>query len=92
MHVCIYIYIFFQLYIYKKNLHFFQGYGKNLWLMQGMFRANGGRGYVKKPKFLCDGDLSFRPNEVKKILKVDWKSNKKAAILSCHSHDHILIN
>ncbi|KAI3682127.1 hypothetical protein L2E82_50159 [Cichorium intybus] len=47
-----------------------QGYGKNLWLMQGMFRANGGCGYVKKPKFLCEGGLSFHPNEVKKILKV----------------------
>ncbi|KAK1434840.1 hypothetical protein QVD17_00594 [Tagetes erecta] len=47
-----------------------QGYGKNLWLMQGMFRANNGRGYVKKPKFLCEGDPTFRPNEVKKILKV----------------------
>ncbi|KAK9059564.1 hypothetical protein SSX86_020268 [Deinandra increscens subsp. villosa] len=47
-----------------------QGYGKHLWLMQGMFRANNGCGYVKKPKFLCEGDPSFRPNEVKKILKV----------------------
>ncbi|KAJ0738074.1 putative phosphoinositide phospholipase C [Helianthus annuus] len=47
-----------------------QGYGKNLWLMQGMFRANKGCGYVKKPKFLCEGDPTFYPNEVKKILKV----------------------
>ncbi|CAN1221694.1 Phosphoinositide phospholipase C 1 [Linum grandiflorum] len=29
-----------------------QGYGKHLWTMQGMFRANGGCGYVKKPDFL----------------------------------------
>ncbi|OWM87425.1 hypothetical protein CDL15_Pgr022536 [Punica granatum] len=29
-----------------------QGYGKSLWMMQGMFRANGGCGYVKKPDFL----------------------------------------
>ncbi|KAI3458552.1 hypothetical protein Pfo_015215 [Paulownia fortunei] len=29
-----------------------QGYGKSLWLMHGMFRANGGCGYVKKPDFL----------------------------------------
>lgn len=29
-----------------------QGYGRSLWLMQGMFRANGGCGYVKKPEFL----------------------------------------
>ncbi|XP_071719543.1 phosphoinositide phospholipase C 2-like [Rutidosis leptorrhynchoides] len=47
-----------------------QGYEKNLWLMQGLFRANKGRGYVKKPKFLCQGDVSFSPNKVSKILKV----------------------
>nr|XP_043609820.1 phosphoinositide phospholipase C 2-like isoform X2 [Erigeron canadensis] len=29
-----------------------QGYGRALWLMHGMFRANGGCGYVKKPDFL----------------------------------------
>jgi len=29
-----------------------QGYGRSLWLMQGMFKANGGRGFVKKPDFL----------------------------------------
>ncbi|KAK9282589.1 hypothetical protein L1049_010806 [Liquidambar formosana] len=29
-----------------------QGYGKSLWLMHGMFRSNGGCGYVKKPEFL----------------------------------------
>ncbi|XP_002533650.2 phosphoinositide phospholipase C 2 [Ricinus communis] len=29
-----------------------QGHGRSLWLMQGMFRANGGCGYVKKPDFL----------------------------------------
>ncbi|XP_076890904.1 phosphoinositide phospholipase C 2-like [Bidens hawaiensis] len=48
-----------------------QGYAKNLWLMQGLFRANNGCGYVKKPKFLCEGDPAFRPTEVKKILKVN---------------------
>nr|GMD02078.1 phosphoinositide phospholipase C 6-like isoform X2 [Ipomoea batatas] len=31
-----------------------QGYGKSLWLMHGMFRANGGCGYVKKPRFLIE--------------------------------------
>ncbi|GAB4859945.1 Phosphoinositide phospholipase C 4 [Ancistrocladus abbreviatus] len=31
-----------------------QGYGRSLWLMQGMFRANGGCGYVKKPDFLMN--------------------------------------
>ncbi|KAL3630584.1 1-phosphatidylinositol phosphodiesterase [Castilleja foliolosa] len=29
-----------------------QGYGKSLWLMHGMFKANDGCGYVKKPEFL----------------------------------------
>lgn len=29
-----------------------QGYGRSLWLMRGMFKANGGCGYVKKPDFL----------------------------------------
>ncbi|KAH9613765.1 hypothetical protein KSS87_004924 [Heliosperma pusillum] len=29
-----------------------QGYGKSLWLMHGMYRANGGCGYIKKPDYL----------------------------------------
>ncbi|XP_068668302.1 phosphoinositide phospholipase C 2-like [Aristolochia californica] len=29
-----------------------QGYGRSLWLMNGMFKANGGCGYIKKPDFL----------------------------------------
>ncbi|KAJ1380744.1 PLC-like phosphodiesterase, TIM beta/alpha-barrel domain superfamily [Sesbania bispinosa] len=29
-----------------------QGFGRSLWLMHGMFKANGGCGYVKKPDFL----------------------------------------
>ncbi|KAE9614997.1 hypothetical protein Lal_00048291 [Lupinus albus] len=29
-----------------------QGNGRSLWLMHGMFKANGGCGYVKKPDFL----------------------------------------
>ncbi|XP_009772725.1 phosphoinositide phospholipase C 2-like isoform X2 [Nicotiana sylvestris] len=29
-----------------------QGYGRSLWLMHGMFRSNGGCGYVKKPDIL----------------------------------------
>ncbi|XP_061351658.1 phosphoinositide phospholipase C 6-like isoform X1 [Gastrolobium bilobum] len=53
-----------------------QGHGKPLWLMQGMFRANGGCGYVKKPQTLmqkqqCDNE--FDPTRIlpeKKILKV----------------------
>ncbi|KAI3836864.1 hypothetical protein MKW98_005197 [Papaver atlanticum] len=31
-----------------------QGYGRSLWMMHGMFRANGGSGYVKKPQFLLE--------------------------------------
>ncbi|CAN6870819.1 unnamed protein product [Brassica oleracea] len=53
-----------------------QGYGRALWLMQGMFRANGGCGYVKKPDFLMNAGPNgqvFDPNEnssPKKTLKV----------------------
>ncbi|KAL9995864.1 putative phosphoinositide phospholipase C [Helianthus debilis subsp. tardiflorus] len=53
-----------------------QGYGKSLWMMHGMFRSNGGCGYVKKPDFL----MRYGPNNevfnpkvtlpVKKTLKV----------------------
>ncbi|VFQ72829.1 unnamed protein product [Cuscuta campestris] len=53
-----------------------QGYGKSLWLMHGMFRSNGGCGYVKKPQFLLercpDGEV-FDPKAtltVKLTLKV----------------------
>ncbi|GAB2216412.1 hypothetical protein Droror1_Dr00024185 [Drosera rotundifolia] len=53
-----------------------QGYGRSLWLMQGMFRANGGCGYVKKPEFLLKcgpNNEVFDPKSelpVKKTLKV----------------------
>ncbi|KAJ1426367.1 PLC-like phosphodiesterase, TIM beta/alpha-barrel domain superfamily [Sesbania bispinosa] len=53
-----------------------QGHGKSLWLMQGMFRANGGCGYVKKPQILmqehqCDNEFDpTRILPVKKTLKV----------------------
>ncbi|CAA7032300.1 unnamed protein product [Microthlaspi erraticum] len=53
-----------------------QGHGRALWLMQGMFRANGGCGYVKKPDFLMNvgpNGKVFDPNEnasPKKTLKV----------------------
>lgn len=33
-------------------LYIVQGYGRSLWLMHGMFKANGGCGYIKKPDFL----------------------------------------
>ncbi|KAI4306460.1 hypothetical protein L6164_029736 [Bauhinia variegata] len=53
-----------------------QGHGKSLWYMQGMFRANGGCGYVKKPEFLLPKDPhdeTFDPKRqlpVQKTLKV----------------------
>ena len=63
-------------------LQFFikKGYGKYLWIMQGMFRANGGCGYVKKPDFLLNicsnnevSDPSIR-RQVKNTLKVCSKN------------------
>lgn len=50
-----------------------QGYGKYLWRMQGMFRANGGCGYVKKPDILLNTDKFFDPTEtlpINRYLKV----------------------
>ncbi|OMO90442.1 C2 calcium-dependent membrane targeting [Corchorus olitorius] len=53
-----------------------QGYGKSLWLMHGMFRSNGGCGYVKKPDFLMKvgpNDQVFDPKTklpLKTLLKV----------------------
>ncbi|XP_028217051.1 phosphoinositide phospholipase C 6-like isoform X2 [Glycine soja] len=53
-----------------------QGLGKSLWLMQGMFRANGGCGYVKKPQFLmqkyhCDNE--FDPTRIQSVKKKTFK-------------------
>ncbi|CAN1846370.1 Phosphoinositide phospholipase C 4 [Linum perenne] len=50
-----------------------QGYGRALWLMHGMFRSNGGCGYVKKPDILMNPDKLFNPKSqlpVKKTLRV----------------------
>ncbi|XP_072961470.1 phosphoinositide phospholipase C 2-like isoform X1 [Typha angustifolia] len=50
-----------------------QGHGRALWLMQGMFRANGGCGYVKKPDFLLNEENIFDPKSIlpiKTTLKV----------------------
>ncbi|GFY83776.1 phospholipase C 2 [Actinidia rufa] len=53
-----------------------QGYGRSLWLMQGMFKGNGGCGYVKKPDILMKvgpHNEVFDPKRnlpVKKTLKV----------------------
>ncbi|XP_026390055.1 phosphoinositide phospholipase C 6-like isoform X2 [Papaver somniferum] len=52
-----------------------QGYGRALWLMQGMFKSNGGCGYVRKPDFLTgECNKVFDPRArlpVKTTLKVD---------------------
>ncbi|KAJ9683828.1 hypothetical protein PVL29_016365 [Vitis rotundifolia] len=54
-----------------------QGYGRSLWIMHGMFKANGGCGYVKKPDFLLNNgshnqifDPKAPPLPVKTTLKV----------------------
>ncbi|KAL0666241.1 hypothetical protein Bca4012_028945 [Brassica carinata] len=47
-----------------------QGYGKSLWLMHGMFRANGGCGYVKKPNFLMKKGFH---DEVKVYMGDGWR-------------------
>ncbi|KAL0673259.1 hypothetical protein Bca4012_001240 [Brassica carinata] len=54
-----------------------QSHGKFLWMMQGMFKANGGCGYVKKPDVLLSngpGGGNFNPYsqdlQVKTTLKV----------------------
>ncbi|KAJ8769812.1 hypothetical protein K2173_007672 [Erythroxylum novogranatense] len=49
-----------------------QGYGRSLWLMHGMFRANGSCGYVRKPDFLMN-DETYNPKDnfpVRTTLKV----------------------
>ncbi|KAE8734862.1 Phosphoinositide phospholipase C 2 [Hibiscus syriacus] len=52
------------------------GHGKHLWIMQGMFKANGGCGYVKKPDFMLQRGLNdevFDPSaplEIKIVMRV----------------------
>ncbi|XP_048231396.1 phosphoinositide phospholipase C 6 isoform X2 [Ricinus communis] len=47
-----------------------QGYGKSLWLMHGMFRGNGGCGYLKKPDFLMQKDEElFDPKRTLSVIK-----------------------
>ncbi|XAR71929.1 Phosphoinositide phospholipase C [Bertholletia excelsa] len=50
-----------------------QGYGRSYWSMHGMFKANGGCGYIKKPNFLLKNNDIFDPKsslQVRKTLKV----------------------
>ncbi|KAG8371462.1 hypothetical protein BUALT_Bualt13G0090100 [Buddleja alternifolia] len=74
-----------------------QGYGRYLWLMQGMFRANGGCGYVKKPDILMNigpNNQVFDPkteSPFKKTLKVKvymgdgWHMNFKQTHFDLYS-------
>ncbi|CAK7331200.1 unnamed protein product [Dovyalis caffra] len=65
-----------------------EGYGKQLWVMQGMFRANGGCGYVKKPDFLLREEV-FDPSAqlpVKNILKVKISSGEGWYLDFCHMY------
>lgn len=62
-----------------------QGYGKCLWKAHGFFKANGGCGYIHKPKFLLENDANgatFNPKlhhavkeifKVKVIMTLGWK-------------------
>lgn len=57
-------------------MYFSKGHGKHLTIMEGMFKANGGCGYVKKPDFLLtsspDNEV-FNPEKsyrVRQMLKV----------------------
>ncbi|KAG5582335.1 hypothetical protein H5410_052962 [Solanum commersonii] len=47
-----------------------QGHGRPLWLMQGMFKANGGCGYVKKPELLLKTDANNEVHDPKRLLSV----------------------
>lgn len=47
-----------------------QGYGRSLWVMHGMFKANGGCGYVKKPDFLLKFGENNEVFDPKAILPV----------------------
>ncbi|XP_021666257.2 phosphoinositide phospholipase C 2 isoform X3 [Hevea brasiliensis] len=56
-----------------------QGYGKHLWVMHGMFKANGRCGYVKKPDFLLQLDQNNMVFDPSKQLPV--KINLKVKVL-----------
>ncbi|XP_071719693.1 phosphoinositide phospholipase C 4-like isoform X2 [Rutidosis leptorrhynchoides] len=55
-----------------------QGYGRSLWLMHGMFRANGGCGYVKKPDFLMTSEPNNEVFDLK--AKIEIKLTLKVKI------------
>ncbi|CAI0443640.1 unnamed protein product [Linum tenue] len=53
------------------------GYGKLLWLMHGMFKANGGCGYVKKPDLLMKKGINSEVFDPKKKLLVQKRLKVK---------------
>ncbi|XVE59416.1 hypothetical protein DITRI_Ditri05aG0044600 [Diplodiscus trichospermus] len=57
-----------------------QGYGRCLWLMHGMFRSNGGCGYVKKPDFLMNEDPNGRVFDPKPKAKLPVKKTLKVKV------------
>uniref|UniRef100_M4DKK0 Phosphoinositide phospholipase C n=1 Tax=Brassica campestris TaxID=3711 RepID=M4DKK0_BRACM len=60
-----------------------QGYGKSLWMMHGMFRANGGCGYVKKPNFLMKKGFHEEVFDPRKKLPVK-ETLKAITLISTH--------
>ncbi|CAM8973313.1 unnamed protein product [Rhodiola kirilowii] len=69
-----------------------QGHGRSLWLMQGLFRGNGGCGYVKKPDILLKNqpdDEIFDPRlvlPIKTTLKVKVYMGEGWYMDFSHSH------
>lgn len=63
-------------YVFRAFRYIYQGYGKSLWMMHGLFRSNGGSGYFKKPDLLMrrgPNNEVFDPKltlPVRKTLKV----------------------
>ncbi|MED6191906.1 hypothetical protein PIB30_004984 [Stylosanthes scabra] len=55
-----------------------QGHGKSLWFMQGLFKANGGCGYVKKPDFLVEKGPNNEVFDPKRTLPVNKTLKVKA--------------
>ncbi|KNA12043.1 hypothetical protein SOVF_129550 [Spinacia oleracea] len=47
-----------------------QGHGKPLWLMHGMFRANGNCGYIKKPDYLLNSGPDNQNSDPKADLTI----------------------
>jgi hypothetical protein len=74
----------------------YQGHGKSLWYMQGMFRSNGGCGYVKKPDFLMEKgshNECFDPKRAlpaKTTLKVRYYLRRKSIHLVTYFENSLL--